>query len=85
MYSEIEIHKINGGGKVKAFAGVTIAETVRIYDLRIVCGKNGLFVSPPQRKSKNKNKPYYCICRFLKKQEFKELERMILEKYQEAA
>ena len=47
------LHKIDGEGKLKAFADVDFSGLFLIKGLRIVNGKNGLFVGMPREQGKN--------------------------------
>ena len=49
------INKLDGTGTLKAFCDVTIAELFLIKGLRVVEGKNGLFVSMPRELGKDGN------------------------------
>ena len=44
--------KLDGTGSVKAFCDVTVADSLLIKGLKVVEGKNGLFVSMPREQSK---------------------------------
>lgn len=47
------LHKLEGDGKLKGFADIAIANLLLIKGLRIVEGKNGLFVGMPRRPGKD--------------------------------
>ena len=47
------ITKLDGNGSTKAFCDVAIAGAYLIKGVRVVSGKNGVFVSLPQEKAKN--------------------------------
>ena len=49
----VRVHRLPEGGRMKAFVDVSINEQILIKGLRIVEGKNGLFVSMPQEKGKD--------------------------------
>lgn len=54
--SNIEVkrlHKLDGDGKLKGFADVAIEGLILIKGLRIVDGKNGLFVGMPREQGKD--------------------------------
>jgi stage V sporulation protein G len=52
-----QVHLLeNPNTNVKAFASVTISDIVKIFNVRVVDGQNGLFVSLPSRQI-NANKP----------------------------
>ncbi|MFH1492508.1 MAG: SpoVG family protein [Candidatus Omnitrophota bacterium] len=48
----VRLHRLDGESKTKAFADVSIGEFV-IKGLKVVDGKNGLFLSMPREKSKD--------------------------------
>ena len=48
-----DIRKITGEGNVKAFAQVKVGGCLLIKDMRIMKGKNGVFVSMPRKTSKD--------------------------------
>jgi len=48
--TNVRIKKIHGDTNIKAFASVTLDDAFVIHDIRIVEGKNGLFVSMPSKK-----------------------------------
>jgi len=54
-------------GKVVAFGSLVIDEVFEVNGFRIVDGANGLFVSPPQHKGKDRegNDTYFDDARFL--------------------
>ena len=47
------MHKIEGESSLKAYADLAINETLLFKGLRVVEGKNGLFVSMPREKGKD--------------------------------
>ncbi len=56
---EIAVRRINkfeaAPGSLRAFCDVEIGKTVLIMGIRVVEGKNGLFVSMPRRQGKDGN------------------------------
>jgi stage V sporulation protein G len=57
--TDIRIKKTPGDTSVKAFASITIDDSLVFHDVKIVEGKNGLFVSMPNKKVGDK---YVDIC-----------------------
>ncbi|MBW7874509.1 MAG: septation regulator SpoVG [Candidatus Cloacimonetes bacterium] len=51
--TEIRIRKILGGGKLRAFASITLDNQFVVHDLKVIEGAKGLFVAMPSRKGKN--------------------------------
>jgi stage V sporulation protein G len=47
------LHKMESGGSVKAFVDIAINESFLLKGIRIVKGKNGLFVSMPREKGRD--------------------------------
>lgn len=47
------ISKLSGNGATKAFCDVAVAGALLIKSLKVVAGKNGLFVSMPSERGKN--------------------------------
>ena len=48
--TEVRIKKYHGDNKVRAFASVTIDDALVVHDIRVIEGKNGLFVAMPSKK-----------------------------------
>ncbi|MBU1124439.1 MAG: SpoVG family protein [Candidatus Omnitrophica bacterium] len=48
----VRVHRFDGDSKVKAFVDITVGDFV-IKGLRILQGKNGLFLGMPQEKAKD--------------------------------
>ena len=51
------IHKLDGAGAIKAFADITIEDSINILGLRVVEGKDGLFVTMPMEEGKDGKSP----------------------------
>lgn len=47
------IHPLNGEGATKAFCDITILDTFLVKGLRIVQGKDGLFLSMPREQGRD--------------------------------
>ena len=48
--TEVRIKKIDSDSKLKAIASITIDGDFAVHDLKIIEGKNGIFVAMPSRK-----------------------------------
>jgi stage V sporulation protein G len=46
----VRIKKLNGESHTKAVASVTIDDALVVHDIRVIEGKNGLFVAMPSKK-----------------------------------
>ncbi len=73
------IHKINGAGNIKAFVDLSINEDLLIKGLRIIEGKNGLFVSMPREQGKDNI--WYDTIRPLNKEIKEEISATVLSAY----
>lgn len=52
-YSVRRLTRLNGEGSVKAFCDVAIANAFLLKGIKVVDGRNGLFVSMPREQGKN--------------------------------
>ena len=73
------IHKLDGTGATKGFADITIEDSLSILGLRVVDGKDGLFVTMPREEGKDGK--WYSVVVFLKQDLKEEIERIVLEAY----
>lgn len=48
--TEVRINQTNGETSLKAFASVTLGGAFVVHGVRVIDGKNGLFVTMPSRK-----------------------------------
>lgn len=46
----VRIKKLNGESHTKAVASVTIDDALVVHDIKVIEGKNGLFVAMPSKK-----------------------------------
>ncbi len=73
------IHKLDGTGATKAFCDISIADSFMVRGLRIVEGKDGLFVCMPREEGKD-GKWYNTVIPL--KRDVKDIvERIVLEAY----
>ena len=49
----VKIHRLADGNRIKAFVDLGINDVLIIKGIRVVSGKNGLFVSMPSEQGKN--------------------------------
>ncbi len=83
---EFEVKRImrfENAGSVKALCDVSVGEQFLIRGLRIVDGKNGVFVSMPRQQGKNGK--WYDLVSPLSKDVKSSLERTLLEAYEKEA
>lgn len=53
LITEVRAKKVNGDNRLVGIAAITIDECFVVHELRIIEGKNGLFVAMPSRKMPN--------------------------------
>ena len=75
------IHRLDGEGPLKGFADISIAGTFLIKGLRIVSGKEGLFVSMPRKQGKDGS--WYNTVYLLNKALKEKLADIVLSAYEE--
>lgn len=73
------LHKLDGTGATKAFCDLSVSDSIIIKGLRIVEGKDGLFVSMPREEGKDGK--WYNTVLPLKREIKDEIERLVLEAY----
>ena len=73
------IHKLDGTGATKGFADITVEDSIKILGLRIVEGKDGLFVAMPREEGRDGK--WYSTVVPLKRDIKDEIERIVLEAY----
>ena len=82
MTNQIEVVRLNrldGEGRLKAFCDISLFDALIIKGLRIVDGKNGLFVSLPREQGKDGK--WYNTVRPLNREIIKVIENVVLEAY----
>jgi len=75
----LKVHRIDGENRIKAFVDISINDALLIKSLRIVQGKNGLFVSMPTEQGKNEK--WYERVRCLNKDIREEIANIVLAAY----
>ena len=73
--------RFTGEGSIKAYCDIAIGEQFLIKGLRVVEGKNGLFVSMPRQQGKDHR--WYDSVVALRKEAKTEVDRLVLEAYQQ--
>ena len=73
------IHKLDGDGAAKAFCDISVAGCLVISGLRIIEGKDGLFVSMPREAGKDGK--WYSTVIPLSREVKDEIEKICLEAY----
>ena len=80
--TNVDIKKFNGQNRLKAIAAITIDECFVVHELRIIDGKEGLFVAMPSRKMPNGE--FKDIVKATNKATKNAIEYMVLRKYMES-
>jgi stage V sporulation protein G len=84
VFSSIRIHLLNGSDKAKAMASCLVSNAVMITGIRVVEGKNGLFISMPQKKNA-KTGDFSDIAFPISKEMREELSRSVLDEFERTA
>jgi stage V sporulation protein G len=77
--TDIRIRKANGEGKLKAYVTITFDDCFVVHNVKIIEGKDGLFIAMPSRK--NKTGDYKDVAHPINVEFRTELQDKILEKY----
>ena len=78
-FTVTRLHKLDGTGALKAFCDLSVLDSLVINGLRVVEGKEGLFVSMPQEAGKDGK--WYNTVIPLRREIKDEIERIVLEAY----
>ena len=78
MIEVARLHRLEGNGMLKAFADVVIGQ-VLVKGVRIIDGKNGLFLTMPQ--TQGKDGKWYCTVMLLDDSLKAELQEVVIEAY----
>lgn len=73
------LHKLDGSGATKAFCDISILDSLVVNGLRVVAGKEGLFVSMPREEGRDGK--WYNTVIPLKREVKDAIERVVLEAY----
>ncbi len=52
--TDVRMRKVHGDTSIRALASITIDDDFVVHDIRIIEGKNGLFVAMPSKKVGNR-------------------------------
>ena len=77
----LRLHRLSGESNLKAFADVSFAGVFIVKGIKVVEGKNGLFVSMPSEKGKDGK--WYNTAHPLTKEFRESLNEVVLEAYEE--
>jgi len=77
--TDIRVRKVAGEGKLKAYVTVTFDDCFVIHNVKIIEGKNGVFIAMPSRKTRAGE--YKDVAHPIHPDFRAELQNRILEKY----
>ena len=73
--------KFEGEGSLRAYCDLVISDTFLVKGLRVVEGKNGIFVSMPRQQTKQGK--WFDLVETLTKETKSELDRLVLDAYRQ--
>ena len=79
VITDIRIRKVAGEGKLKAYVTVTFDECFVVHNVKIIEGKNGVFIAMPSRKTRTGD--YKDVAHPINPDFRLELQKKIVEKY----
>ena len=79
--TDFRIRKMDKEGKMKAVVSITIENEFVVHDIKIIEGEKGLFIAMPSRKAADGE--YRDIAHPINSQTRENIQRLILEKYEE--
>ncbi len=77
--TDIRVRKVAGEGKLKAYVTVTFDDCLVVHNVKIIEGKNGVFIAMPSRKTRAGE--YKDVAHPINPEFRTELQTKILEKY----
>ena len=77
--TDVRVRKIDGEGKMRAVASITIDDELVVHDIKIIEGDRGLFIAMPSKKGANGE--YRDIAHPINSETRNRLQDMILEAY----
>ena len=80
--TDVRERKVAKEGKMKAVVSITIDEEFVVHDIKVIEGEKGLFIAMPSRKATDGE--YRDIAHPINSSTRDKIQRIILEKYQEA-
>ena len=78
--TDVRVRKVTGEGKLKAYITVTFDNCFVVHNIKIIDGKNGLFIAMPSRKTRAGE--YKDVVHPIQPEFRAELQKRILEKYE---
>jgi stage V sporulation protein G len=78
--TDVRVKKLEGKGRTKAVASITIDNAFAVHDIRVIEGKEGPFVSMPSRKNE-KTGDFSDICHPINTDTRNAINKAILDEY----
>lgn len=78
--TDVRVKKLDNNGRTKGIASITIDGEFVVHDLRVIEGKDGLFVAMPSRKNE-KTGEYSDICHPINTETRNAINKAIVEAY----
>ncbi len=80
--TDVRIRKIEGQTRLRAVASITIDDAFAVHELRVIEGKDGLFVAMPSRQANDGT--FRDLAHPINAETRKQIEEAVLNKYHEA-
>ncbi len=80
--TDVRVRKIDGEGKMRAVASITIDDEMVVHDIKIIEGDRGLFIAMPSKKGANGE--YRDIAHPINSETRNRLQDLILDAYSKA-
>jgi stage V sporulation protein G len=80
VFKVSRLHKVGGDGALRAFADLSINDSLLIKGLRVVKGQKGLFVSMPKQQGKDNR--WYATVKPLNKEINSQISSAVLSAYE---
>lgn len=80
--TDVRVRKITNEGKMKAVVSITFDEEFVVHDIKVIEGEKGLFIAMPSKKGNDGE--YRDIAHPISASTRAEIQRLIIEKYEEA-
>ena len=80
--TDVRVRRVDKEGKMRAVVSITIDNEFVIHDIKVIEGDNGVFIAMPSRRSADGI--YRDIAHPIKSETRDQLQRMVLEKYEQA-
>ena len=80
--TDVNVRKMLNDGKMKAVVSITLDDEFVVHDIKVIEGEKGLFIAMPSKKGNDGE--YRDIAHPIMANTRAEIQRLILEKYEEA-